>query len=214
MIVAYILSRLVRARLRPLAEGSRSRTPRRGTRTPARTRSPFGRGFARWEADDRPGIRMRTSACSTAPCGTAVDGRRRPSLLLVAVVVGLGPSCAANSSPKSMPAPSRCPSAPPRGTRIEVTEKRIVEGRGGPPQDDRRRSGAGHQRDRRRRPTGRPPTRPTPGRWTPSSRSSSRRERSDRPRSTSHACREAFTKDPQFADLEFAFDAGGMIRSA
>ena len=48
----------------------------------------------------------------------------------------------------------------------------------------------------------------------PSSRSSSPRSGRNRPRSTCPSCAQRSPSNPRFSDLEFAFDAGGMVRSA
>ena len=104
----------------------------------------------------------------------------------------------------------------PSGTRIEETEERIARGRGVRPQDDpRRRPAADHLRARRRR--------RLVGRLHPQRRPDGRRRQgpahaSDReqlgPGVRPPAPRRASPTDPRFADLEFAFDAGGMIRAA
>ena len=103
----------------------------------------------------------------------------------------------------------------PTGTRIEVTEKRIAEVEDSSSRrsssDDLR---AGHQRDRRdARLVGRlhaqlgPDGRDGQG-------AARARNASNRPRSTSTCCARALPTTPEFAELEFAFDAGGMIRGA
>ena len=100
------------------------------------------------------------------------------------------------------------------GTRIEETEKKIAQVEKFVRETARRGPADRSSPSSAWSPTCRPPTPPTPGRWTPSSRSSSPTSGTTRPRSTSTCSAPASPRDPEFSDLEFAFDAGGMIRSA
>ncbi len=124
--------------------------------------------------------------------------------------------CAATSSPRSTPARSRCTSGRASGTRIEVTEQWIKEVEDFVKRDHRRGRPPAHpvgaRRDRRLvgrlhaqlRPDGRRRQDPA---LTPSGIT--------RPRSTSTCCGPPSNSNPKFnKDLEFAFDAGGMVRAA
>ena len=178
----------------------------------ARRRGMFRRAFALGSPDRgrhrlvRPAARSRDEP---PPDGRA--GRRRHCWWRrwSAWVAG----CAASSSRRSIPAPSRSTPAPPaaRGSR---RPRRRSPGSSSSSARRSARTCRSSSRSWAWSPTCRPPIPPTPARWTRSSRCSSSTSASTRPRNTSQMLRDGLAKDPRFRDLEFAFDAGGMIRSA
>ncbi len=175
----------------------------------------ISRAFARWERMIETAS-STTSRASTSCCGTAslTIVRRHTASWLVTHRRSL-----ADHAPRVLP----------RGRRRRVRDVRPGPerpahrgdreadqgGRGFRPQDDRPgRPAARPLRDRRDlRLVGRLHAR-TPARWTPWSRSSLSDERTKSAQEYVHILRTAFSNETGFGDLEFAFDAGGMVRSA
>ena len=181
----------------------------------SRRRGILGRAWARLAGRRRRllrGIRPDPRRAAPASPGRGRDGgrppgRRRWSLVYPILRREFYPDVDSGAFEMTVRAPS--------GTRIENTETRLAEVEDylrkairpeGPASSSSPRSAS--------RPTGRPRSPPTPARWTRSSASSSRPSGAGRRSNTSRSLRDGLTQEPRFADLEFAFDAGGMIHAA
>ena len=225
MIVGLPAVAVVRAR-RCAACGCKSHgrkpraAPRQGLRAPQRARKRPSRracsaGCSRaWEALINRGIAGLRPPAQAWSCGAAGSSSAAAVVLLVAVVVGARLAAA----PRVLPGGRRrrLRDLRPRRDRHAHRGDREADRRGREVRQGqaRRRPGADHQRDRRRRrlvgrlhaqrrADGR-------GRQGPAEARTARIP----PRSTCSAPRQASPTTRRFADLEFAFDAGGMIRGA
>ena len=208
--------------LRPHA-ATAGRVARRATTSTAASTRPRPRGaacsagaFARWEALIDAGIARLRPRCSTVALRHRLAGRRSAPCCLLAAV----------ARPARAAAPPR---VLPRGRRRRLRDLR-----------PRRRAAPGSRRPRSRSREVEEFVRETIGddlqliiselgvvadwsaAYTPNAGPMdavvkvqlTRASGTSRPRSTSTCSAPGSPRDPRFSDLEFAFDAGGMIRSA
>ncbi len=205
MIAAYVLSRSFVPSMSSLI------LKQHGHQGHAAPRGPIGQAFAAWEAVIDRGIAAYIRALDFVLAhrvGTVATGVG----LLVASVVILGPVLRRDFFPEVDAGAFEIYVRARTGTRIERTEEQIAKVEQVDPQNAQEGSAHDHQRDRRRRRLVGRLHAQCRSRWTPSSKCSSRPSASTLRRSMSTILRASLNDN--FENLDFAFDAGGMIRAA
>ncbi len=209
MIIAYVLSRsfvpmLCSLWLRPHAAHAEGHAPIQ--------RSLISRGFARWEAMIEEGIHVYVVLLKRAM-------RRRllvvaaALVLFLGVVIGLGYELRREFFPEVDAGAFEIYVRAPTGTRIELTEKEIVKVERlvrETVRDDLTTiiSEIGVVADWSAAYT------PNAGPMDAVVKVQLKKEREESSQEYVHRLRKGFADKPEFQNLEFAFDAGGMIRSA
>jgi multidrug efflux pump subunit AcrB len=213
MIAAYFLSRtFVPSRC---AAWLRPHTPSQAHEDQANGpngRGPFGRLFAWWEgridACIRAYVRMLDRVLEVPTATVAISG-----VLLVAVVVGLGPRLRREFFPEVDAGAFEIYARAPSGTRIEETEKRVArieqivrDMLGSDLQVVIAEIGVVADLSSAYTPNAGPMDAVVKVQLTP--------ERRQTAQEYVRRLRSALNHSKQLSDVEFAFDAGGMIRSA
>jgi multidrug efflux pump subunit AcrB len=209
MIIAYILSRSFVPTMCALWLRPHGVHHEGGVRL---HRGLLSRGFARWEAMIEAGIRVYTRLLQRA-MRNRVKVIAAAVLLFLAVVLGLGYQLRREFFPEVDAGAFEIYVRAPSGTRIENTEKEIAKVEhfvrqtiGGDLETII--SEIGVVADWSAAYT------PNAGPMDAVVKVQLHKEREESAQEYVHRLRQGFAGDPAFQNLEFAFDAGGMIRSA
>jgi multidrug efflux pump subunit AcrB len=209
MIVAYILSRSFVPTL--CALWLRVHAPHHGTESPLRG-GPIARAFARWEALINVGIGIYVRLLKVA-MKFRIAVVASAFLLLVAVVVALGLHLRREFFPEVDAGAFEIYVRAPTGTRIELTEQEIAK------VEHLVRAKLGEDLETIISEIGvvadwSAAYTPNAGPMDAVVKVQLTHERRRSAQEYVHELRTAFDNDRGFEELEFAFDAGGMIRSA
>ncbi|MBN9118838.1 MAG: efflux RND transporter permease subunit [Planctomycetes bacterium] len=172
----------------------------------------LGRLFERWEAVIDAGIARYTRLLAAA-LGARGAVIATAFGLLALVVVLLGPRLRREFFPEVDAGAFEVFVRAPSGTRLEETEKRVAR------VEERVKETAGGDLELVISEIGLTPNwsaayTPNAGTMDAVVKVQLKPERSKSAQEYAHLLRRGFAADPEFADLDFAFDAGGMIRSA